>query len=145
MLNISQYYSPRELFGLYFMIYVNYLMAGYGIGGRQDYETPMINHTLIYSCIDTIWLYFDTITPIRVPKNELYLHHAVTILLIGTNTPSDQKVGLIYIEMYHSYFNAAAITFPVIYTQGNEGPISNFMDFPSHYLVTYTSLLYQTS
>ena len=98
MLDITRYYTQRELFGLAFMVYVNYAMTRYAVEGNPHQAVEIINRTGIYTCIDAIWLYLGTATASRVPKKELYLHHAMTLLLILSHTPANQKIGMLVIE-----------------------------------------------
>jgi len=40
---------------------------------------------MLYTCLDAIWIYFDSYS--KIPKIEMYLHHAATIIAIFVPTP----------------------------------------------------------
>ena len=98
MLNLTQHYSPRELFGLVFLTYINGRIVGNLFLGKDSLAASIVDHTSMYTCVDTVWLYFDTRSAIRVPKWELYTHHAMVMMLIYSNTPVDQQVSTLVVE-----------------------------------------------
>jgi len=89
--------TNRETVGLCFMFYVNYLVYQCYFFGNHCTDS-IYHHTAIYSVIDSIWIYMEPCSNSKVPNHEMYIHHFCCFLLVFSNTPFMEKLGLLLIE-----------------------------------------------